>query len=73
MCSFRWPVASYRNYTVACPSECTSQLGGPLTIYNSALHAYRTALLVFTNQYHNGTFLRTLEGTAFWSDGHQRY
>ncbi|KAK1864150.1 hypothetical protein I4F81_006700 [Pyropia yezoensis] len=69
---FGQPVASDRNYTVACPGECTSQLAGPLTIYNSVLHAHRTALYLFTNQYRNGTFLRTLEGSAFWSNDHQR-
>ncbi|GAB0493620.1 hypothetical protein MMPV_004905 [Pyropia vietnamensis] len=66
------PVVSDRNYSIACPSECTSQLATPLTIYNSILHAHRTALYLFTNQYRNGTFLRTLEGTAFWSNDHQR-
>eukprot|EP00170_Pyropia_yezoensis_P005634 contig_22877_g5650 len=66
------PVSSDRNYTIACPSECTSQLAFPLTIYGSVLHAHRTALYLFTNQYRNGTFLRTLEGAAFWSNDHQR-
>lgn len=65
-------VLSERNYTVACPSECTSQLATPLTIFGSALHSHRTALYLFTNQYRNGTFPRTLEGAAFWSNDHQR-
>lgn len=66
------PVSVDRNYTVVCPCECTSQLASRITIYNSALHAHRTALYLFTNQYRKGTFLRTLEGAACWSSDHQR-
>jgi len=65
-------VESGVNYTFTCPSACTSQLAEPLTIYDSRLHAHRTALYLFTNQYRNGTFLRTLEGARFWSNDHQR-
>jgi len=63
---FGQTVESGRNYTIRCPAECTSQLAQPLTVYNSMLHAHRTALYLFTNQFRNGTFLRTLEGTRFW-------
>jgi len=59
-------VESDRNYTIACPSGCTSQLAEPLTIFHSFLHAHRTALYLFTNQFRNNTFLRTLEGSRYW-------
>lgn len=59
-------VESGRNYTIKCPSECTSQLAEPLTVYDSFLHAHRTALYLFTNQFRNNTLLRTLEGSQYW-------
>ncbi|OSX68661.1 hypothetical protein BU14_2421s0001, partial [Porphyra umbilicalis] len=65
-------VESGRNYTIKCPSECTSQLAEPLTVYDSFLHAHRTALYLFTNQFRNNTLLRTLEGSQYWSNDHQR-
>ncbi|GAB0493947.1 hypothetical protein MMPV_005235 [Pyropia vietnamensis] len=65
-------VQSGINYTYTCPSECTSQMAEPVTVFYSALHAHYTALHMWTNVYRNGTFFKTIEGTKFWSNDHQR-
>lgn len=62
-----------RNYTFSCPSECTSQMVQPsITIFASMLHAHLTGLRLWTNLYRNGSFVRTIEESAFWSNEHQR-
>eukprot|EP00168_Porphyra_purpurea_P009957 TRINITY_DN2444_c0_g1_i2.p1 TRINITY_DN2444_c0_g1~~TRINITY_DN2444_c0_g1_i2.p1 ORF type:complete len:442 (-),score=142.72 TRINITY_DN2444_c0_g1_i2:41-1366(-) len=61
-----------RNYTYTCPSECTSQLAGPVTVFYSALHAHYTATQMWTNVYRNGSFYRTVEAVKHWSNEHQR-
>lgn len=65
-------VQSGVNYTYTCPSECTSQMAEPVTVFYSALHAHYTALQMWTNIYRNGTFFKTLEGVKHWSNDHQR-
>eukprot|EP00170_Pyropia_yezoensis_P002353 contig_9856_g2357 len=65
-------VESGVNYTYTCPSECTSQMAEPVTVFYSALHAHYTALQMWTNIYRNGTFFKTLEGSKHWSNDHQR-
>lgn len=67
------PVESGRNYTFTCPAECTSQMVQPnITIFSSMLHAHLTGLRLFTNLYRNGSFVRTIEASAYWSNEHQR-
>ncbi|GAB0493561.1 hypothetical protein MMPV_004846 [Pyropia vietnamensis] len=62
-----------RNYTFSCPSECTSQMIQPsVTIFASMLHAHLTGLRLWTNLYRNGSFVRTIEESAYWSNEHQR-
>eukprot|EP00170_Pyropia_yezoensis_P007332 contig_30033_g7354 len=62
-----------RNYTFTCPSECTSQMEQPsITVFASMLHAHLTGLRLWTNLYRNGSFVRTIEAAAFWSNEHQR-
>jgi hypothetical protein len=64
-------VQSGINYTIECPAECTKQLKGPVTVYKSFLHAHLTAKQLWTNLYRDGSFLKTLESTAFWSNANQ--
>lgn len=67
------PVEGGRNYTFTCPSECTSQIVQPsITVFASMLHAHLTGLRLWTNLYRNGSFVRTIEASAFWSNEHQR-
>jgi desert hedgehog len=65
-------VQSKVNYTIECPAECLSQLAGPVTIYNSFLHSHLTGKQMWTNLYRDGEDVKTIEGTAFWSNGNQR-
>jgi hypothetical protein len=65
-------VKSNVNYSMTCPSECTSQLPKPVTIYNSFLHSHLSGMQMWTNLYREGEPVRTIEATAFWSDGNQR-
>lgn len=66
-------VESDRPYTFSCPAECTAQMAQPaVTVYASMLHAHRLGRRLWTNIYRNGTFIKTMEGSAYWSDGHQR-
>lgn len=66
-------VQSNVNYTLSCPAECTSQLAGPVTIYDSILDSHTTGKQMWTNLLRDGEPARTIESTAFWSDGNQRH
>lgn len=65
-------VEGNRNYTFSCPSECTSRMQRPITVFASMLHAHLTGLRLWTNLYRGGAFVRTIEGAAYWSNEHQR-
>lgn len=67
------PVSGNRTYTFTCPSECTSRIVQPsITVYASMLHAHLLGLRLWTNVYRNGSFVRTIESSAYWSNDHQR-